>query len=824
MNRTPSRKRVGRNESGSGQPTAVRGKQAFWRLVKRPDYFAAAFLVGVTIAFYSPVLSGAGYIWHDFIRQYYPYRVFAARMLGRGEFPFWNPYVFSGMPFFADMQTAVLYPLNLVLTLFRGREMLGMLPVEYVTVLHVALAGVSMYVLMRCFDCRRAAATASGLIYMLGGFGTAHIFHVPMIHLLPWIPLLIMSVHRLVCGGSMLWMVMTALIGWIAVLSGHPQLLTYTVYFLSAFAVYLLVVVYRERRSVRVLPGRGALLAAAGALALGLSSVQLLPARELARHSVRGKMSYERATEGSLSPYRWVTLIAPNFFGTPNRFDRGGSTYWGDRGDSRDTGHYYWETAGYVGIAALLAALAAVAFARTSLVMFFACSAAVALMLAMGDSFFLYQAFFELLPGLDRFRIPGRWLLVFCLSIAVVAGFGIQWFLGPFREGSAAQWKKVRGVIIGACVAAVGAWLLAAAGALREPIVDFVTGAHTTPAAAERISRAVNRFIYPGVVRSLGGAALLVCCCAGLVVLYKRRTLSPTAAAVSVIALVTVDLFAFGFGFAAVRRRTERIFAPQRVVEPLRAECREEHVRVNARDSKPGSSLIDGDHKVFDKNQGTIHGIFLTEGYNPLRLERNLVTCDRRTFDLLSVKYRTVYDSARGIPRLVHNPTFLKRARMVYNYEVVREADSVLSRLYDPTFDYRSKIILEQDPVFRPGGGDTDGPVSYSCRIREYRPNEITVEVSSSRDGFLVLSEIYYPSWSAEVDGEPAPVLRANYALRAIPLRAGTHTVRCRYSDPAFRAGLFYSAASLLAVAGLSGVTFGRRRSRRRKREEHGCA
>ncbi len=774
----------------------------------------------MAVVFYSPVLSGAGYIRHDFIRQYYPYRVFAARLLGRGEFPFWNPYVFSGMPFFADLQTAVLYPLNLALTVFRGDGTVGILPVEYVTVLHVALAGISMYALIRFFHCRRAAATTAGLIYMLCGFSTAHIFHLPMIHLLPWIPLLIMSIHRLIHRGSIMWMVITALIGWGAVLSGHPQVLTYTAYFLGAFAVYLLVVVYRERRNARALLQRGVLLAAAGALVLGLSSMQLLPAMELARHSVRGEMSYGRATEGSLRPYRWVTLIAPNFFGTPNRFDRDGSTYWGDRGDSRDTGHYYWETAGYVGIAALLAALAAVAFARTSLVMFFACSAAVALMLAMGDSFFLYRIFFELFPGLDRFRIPGRWLLVFCLSVAVVAGFGTQWFLGPFREASPAQWNRIRGVMIGACVAAVGGWLLAAAGVLREPIVDFVTGANAAPGAAEKISLAVDRFIYPGVLRSLGGAALLVCCCAGVVVLYKRRTLSPGAAAGCVIALVTVDLFAFGFGFAAVRKQSERIFAPERLVAPLRKECREEFVRINARDSKPGSRLIDGDHKVFDKNQGTIHGIFLTEGYNPLRLERNLLTYDRRTFDLLSVKYRTEYDSVRGVPRLVHNPTFLKRARMVYGYEVLREGDSIVARLYDPAFDYRSKIILEEEPVFTAREPDNGGPVSYSCRIREYRPNEIVVEVTSSRDGFLVLSEIYYPAWRAEIDGKRAPVLRANYALRAIPIRAGAHTVRCFYSDPAFRTGLFCSAASLFVLTGISGVTFGRARSRRRKREK----
>jgi uncharacterized membrane protein YfhO len=64
----------------------------------------------------------------------------------------------------------------------------------------------------------------------------------------------------------------------------------------------------------------------------------------------------------------------------------------------------------------------------------------------------------------------------------------------------------------------------------------------------------------------------------------------------------------------------------------------------------------------------------------------------------------------------------------------------------------------------------------------------------------LVISDPYYPGWSAFLDGKPAPLLAANYALRGVAVPAGEHTVELRYRSVPLQAGL---AASALALAAL---------------------
>ncbi|MDE7118337.1 MAG: YfhO family protein, partial [Bacteroidaceae bacterium] len=58
-----------------------------------------------------------------------------------------------------------------------------------------------------------------------------------------------------------------------------------------------------------------------------------------------------------------------------------------------------------------------------------------------------------------------------------------------------------------------------------------------------------------------------------------------------------------------------------------------------------------------------------------------------------------------------------------------------------------------------------------------YGSDEATYEVESAKGGLVVFSEVYYPGWTATIDGQPAQVGRANYVLRALNVPAGKHEV-----------------------------------------------
>ena len=62
-------------------------------------------------------------------------------------------------------------------------------------------------------------------------------------------------------------------------------------------------------------------------------------------------------------------------------------------------------------------------------------------------------------------------------------------------------------------------------------------------------------------------------------------------------------------------------------------------------------------------------------------------------------------------------------------------------------------------------------------RIKAYEPNRLTYEVNSDKGGVVVFSEVYYPGWTATVDGEEQELGRVNYVLRALQVKPGKHEV-----------------------------------------------
>ena len=96
----------------------------------------------------------------------------------------------------------------------------------------------------------------------------------------------------------------------------------------------------------------------------------------------------------------------------------------------------------------------------------------------------------------------------------------------------------------------------------------------------------------------------------------------------------------------------------------------------------------------------------------------------------------------------------------------------------------------------------------------EREVNAQTLQVETSGPALLVVSDNYYPAWTATIDGERTPVLRANLAVRAVRVPTGNHEVRFEYRSPMLRAALWTTIVSLLGAVGLIGVSmFLRRRS-----------
>jgi hypothetical protein len=121
--------------------------------------------------------------------------------------------------------------------------------------------------------------------------------------------------------------------------------------------------------------------------------------------------------------------------------------------------------------------------------------------------------------------------------------------------------------------------------------------------------------------------------------------------------------------------------------------------------------------------------------------------------------------------------------------------EEAVARLLDPGFDPRREIVVDV-------GMEARGSPAFTgaARIVEARADRLVLESRTNGPGYVVLLDGYDPGWRAQVDGQRAPVLRANLAFRAIPVPEGTHRIELAYRPRGLLVGLSVSGLGLLAA------------------------
>ena len=171
----------------------------------------------------------------------------------------------------------------------------------------------------------------------------------------------------------------------------------------------------------------------------------------------------------------------------------------------------------------------------------------------------------------------------------------------------------------------------------------------------------------------------------------------------------------------------------------------------------------------------------------------------------------------------------LPRARFVSEAKFVSSEGEGLGYILRGLVDPRRTVVLERTQIEQMGTDETDNPLDLSesvesvllkngpsAEIIEDKDQRVTIKVKAPNDGYLVLSDTYYPGWKAYMrrtqmeqmgtdgtDGEEVRILRANYNFRAVPIPKGEHTVTFVYEPESFKRGLTISIISLGLLVGL---------------------
>jgi hypothetical protein len=141
----------------------------------------------------------------------------------------------------------------------------------------------------------------------------------------------------------------------------------------------------------------------------------------------------------------------------------------------------------------------------------------------------------------------------------------------------------------------------------------------------------------------------------------------------------------------------------------------------------------------------------------------------------------------------------LPRAKFYTDWQAGLDDAQTLQQLRAPDWDPTRQVLISET-IAGSSPSPTVGPSEAS--ITRYAPKHITVKTRSSAAGILLLNDRWHPDWKVTVDGQPAPLLRANFLMRGVAVAAGEHTIEYRFDPPhqALWVSLSAVAAGLLLV------------------------
>lgn len=808
------------------------------KVVKSPHSRLLWIVFLASLVMFSPaVITGRALFWGTTSLQFVPWRHLAWQQLADGVLPLWNPYLGMGAPLLANYQSALLYPPN---GLFYILEALGGLAwsawgIGLLAAAHLAWAGLGMARLVRHFGGSPLAQALSAAAYGLSGYLVGRVGFYSMLTSAAWLPWVIGGVvqlgysHR--AGASwprrLALLVRLALVIALQLLAGHGQTSWYTLLLAGILGAWT--ACSQDQSELRTAPGSWwrqqfkrvavawLLLACASLLALLLAAAQIFPTAEYLAQSQRAdQVGYEFAMTYSFWPWRFLTLLAPGMFGSPASGD-----YWGYAN--------FWEDHVYIGLLPFLLAAAlflsalisglrylyrrlrlgdparpippSVGFSHKSpqagLVAFLLLIAGLAFLLALGDRTPIFPWLYRYVPTFDMFQAPTRFTIWAAFSLAWLAGIGVDRWRRP--QGRALYWSRL--AVAGAVAITLGAgaaWIL-----LRDVSPTFIRA--TVIAGMWGVGIGVLNLLAPVKDKSDSDG---------------RRTLPEVAWAFCVLLLLCGDLVTAGWGLNPAIE-TAFYTQPDPVAGRLRAQIGNARLFLHASAEynlkfdrfmrfdtfDPGADWQEM-RSVLLPNLGLLDGVYSANNFDPLlparyttwmeRLEaQDDPSIQRALLNLMGVGAVENISSASGLAQYDVLDGG-QRWRWVACAEVVADPEAAWDRLAGGQFNLDSAVVLENSAILKPEC--LPGQPSARLELQSDQPHRLVIQASTPASGWLVLSDTWYPGWLAYVDGQPVPVLRANYLFRAVSVPAGEHRIEFLYRPLSFILGAAVSIVTWIVV------------------------
>jgi len=730
----------------------------------------------------NPILS-------DVVSVIYPIKIYAMELIKKGILPLWNPRMFAGYPLLANFQIAVFNPTN-IFYLLLPNPLAWSLQIFF----QPLLVGIFTFIFLNHLKISKNASLFGAIIFAFSGFCLIWFEWNTQTFTVAFLPILLFLTDKFFTKRKIYWGILISLALALQIFSGYPQIVFFTIFALVAF-------IFSQHRLIHKKTLFWCLWILLG---IGLAAIQVFPVGEFLLNSQRQQEVLSR--ELAFLPWQnLISFFAPDYFG-----NHATGNFWGEAN--------YTNNVGYTGVITFILATVAIGSLRKrKIVRFFIFLLLFSLLFSLPTpiTIFINKIKFLGLSAMAAHRV----LFLANFSLACLAAFAFDSLSkkrGNLDYIRAAYLPLIvlLGIFLGTFLAYKNFSL---AGFANDPFSTKILNQWLP-----NLKVGLRNLILP-----LGLTFFTV---AILILINLKIKFLKNLALLALFLLTVFELFRFGWKYTPFAKR-ELLFPKTPVIDFLTSQ--EKPFRILGGDVIPMNmwSAFELESPAgYDAVYPLRYGQFLNvvnggQVENPVSRYGNIQRFDTPLIDLTNSKYILAlkYDKSGNVdqkgnisykfqlPKLnpvfedksvvvLENTTVLPRAFLVYDYQIETDKRKIFDVLLDPSFNLKEKIVLEEKISDSPKIGKIK-QVEYLGEIN----GESKILVDHEGDGFLFVSDSYYPGWKAYVDDKETKIYRANYTFRAVFVPQGEHEIKFLFQPQSFKIGAGISILAFLALMGLIG-------------------
>ncbi len=763
-----------------------------------------------------------------------------------GEVTRWTNSLFSGMPTY---QISPAYSSTDGLSTAMSAYHLW-LP-DYVWFLFAYLLG--FYILLRAFNFRQSLAALGSILWAFSSYfliiiAAGHLWKVMALAYLPPMIAGVVLAYR----GKYLWgFIVTVVFTAFEVKANHVQMTYYYLFIVLFMVVAYLVQAIREKRFQHFLKASGVLVAAA-LIGVAINISNLYHTWEYQKESMRGKSELTKAnsanqtssgldrdyiTQWSYGIDETLTLLVPDAKGGASVPLSQNATAMAKANPEvqnmlpqlyEAVPQYFGTQPGtsgpvYVGAFVLFLFVLGLFIVKTPLKWALLAATILSILLSWGHNFMGFTNFFlDYVPMYAKFRTVASILVIAEFTIPLLAALALKRIV----DEPTVLTKNMKFVYASLAFTAGVALVMALMPSMMGPFVSdqerqMLSGIQgMTPDVQNMMLSSIATMRAAMVSADAWRSIIVIIIGVAMLLLYKAQKIKAIYLIVGISALCLIDLWQVD-----KRYLNDEMFVPKSERDtPQQATATDMEI---LKDKALSYRVLNFASGAFNENN-TSYFHKSIGGYHPAKLRRYQEMIDkyiapemqaamqaigskggimsevdgRKLFpvlNMLNAKYFIVPLQGNATTS-IQNPYAQGNGWFVDKLTYVADANAEYAEV--GKIDVSHEAVA--DKKFEAVLGNTQANDSTaSVVLTKYEPNNMTYTVNSAKGGVVVFSEVYYPGWSATIDGQPAELGRVNYILRALNVKAGKHEVVLDFhpSSISITETIAYTALAVLLLA-----------------------